>query len=252
MLVVLSQVSFVSGITAALIVLTALSTGLYLVFSFRKTKSKQTLALAFTIIAMGWIWASIAINFILNQINSGYLDEITYILIFVWAPSIGLAGTLYIVVSILKQEIMKPIGIIILLVTTIYLLIMYVFLPFRTLIRPSDIIKFTSLPNELPDASASGFLLYYSAISIFCIFLSGLIFFLTGLLSNIPLVKFRGVALGSGFLIFSFFVLFDTIFTLTDVYVLFFVRLLVISSFFILTLGITSPEFILKRLHISK
>ncbi|OLS24628.1 MAG: hypothetical protein HeimC3_19000 [Candidatus Heimdallarchaeota archaeon LC_3] len=250
----LSDISFVSGLTALLIVFTSIVLGIYLLSSYRKSKSYQTLSLGLTIFSVGWVWSSISMNFLLMIFDMDPLPRIHYVMVFAWAPVVGLIGTTYLVTSLLKPSLVKPLGIIVIVLGAIEIFLMYVLVPFTEIINLQDVIQFASgLPQEeLPDASAKGFLQIFSAIAIISMLISGLFFLYTGLKTDISFVKARGIFMGLGFSLFSPLILFDTLLNPDNVVFLLILRLLIITTLFIMAIGITLPGFIFNRFGISK
>jgi hypothetical protein len=251
----LTNLSFVSGLTALLIVVTSIGLGIYLILSYQKSKSSQTLALAATIFSVGWIWSSIAINFLLSTFGfTEFLPDLIYLLIFAWAPAVGLIGTTYLVTSLLKPSLLKPIGAIAIILCVIHLVLMYVLVPTDTFFSLDDVIKFDPLgTDELPDANADGLLRIFSLIAIIAILISGLFFLYTGLKTDISFVKARGLFMGIGFSAFAILITFDTITeSLGNVFLIVILRLSIVFVLFILAVGITLPGFIFNRFGISK
>ena len=251
----LSDISFVSGLTALLIVLTSIGLGLYLIFSYLKSKSYQTLSLGLTIFSVGWVWSALAINFILASMDRETIGEgdLVYVLIFAWAPALGLLGTTYLVTTLLKPSLLKPVGILAIILALIHLIVMYILVPTDQIVTLSDVITFSTVgPNDLPDASATGFLRIFSVIAIGAIFISGLFFLYTGIFSTISFVKARGLLMGVGFSSFAVLIIFDTVLALDDVFLILILRLLIVLVLFIMAIGITLPGFIFGRFGISK
>lgn len=251
----LSELSLVSGVTALLIVITSIAIALYLFLSYQKSKSNQTLALAATIFSIGWIWSSIAINFLLSSLlgSTDFLPDLIYLLIFAWAPAMGLLGTTYLVTSLLKPNLLRPIGVLAIILCIIHLVMMYVLVPASTFVKLEDVLTIVYATGELPNANAVGFLQIFSFIAIITILISGLFFLYTGLKTDIPFVKARGLFMGIGFTAFSILITFDTVTeSLENIFLLVILRLLIVFVLFILAIGITLPGFIFNRFGISK
>jgi hypothetical protein len=250
----LSELSLVSGVTALLIVITSIAVSLYLFISYQKSKSTQTLALAATIFSVGWIWSSIAINFLLSLLGSSdFLPDLIYLLIFAWAPAVGLLGTTYLVTSLLKPTMLKPIGVLAILLSILHLVTVYVLVPSSTFVKLENVLTIVYANNELPNANAVGFLQIFSFVAIIAILISGLFFLYTGLKTDISFVKARGLFMGVGFSAFAILITFDTITeSLENIFLLVILRLLIVFVLFILAVGITLPGFIFNRFGIAK
>lgn len=251
----LTDISFVSGLTALLIVVTSIAIGLYLFLSYQKSKSMQTLALAATIFSVGWVWSTLAVNFLLASFELDTLGEgdLMYVLIFSWAPAVGLLGTTYLVTSLLKPSLLKPIGFLAVLLSVLDLVVMYVLVPSGQIVTLNDVIKFSNVSSDnLPDASAAGFLQIFSLVAIVTILISGIFFLYTGIKTDIAFVKARGLFMGIGFSSFAVLIIFDTLLALDDIFLILVLRLLIVLVLFIMAIGITLPGFIFDRFGISK
>ena len=246
-----------SAVTAFLILLVSVILSIQLFFSYRKKKSKQTLTLAAIMISLGFVWVAICLNFILNMTGQSYVTKASdYALIIAWTPALGLVGISYLVFSFVKPELLRPVVSVALLITLLYLFLMYVGLPLG-LIEAQDvlIVNWSGIAEELPDATGRGVLLIYSFLVIIMLIIAGLMFLFTGLRTEIPLVRTRGLLMGIGFTFFGILVPLDTIVDINifgrfaAVILLIVVRSFIVISLLLIYTGVTLPKALFPKLE---
>jgi len=220
-----------------------------------KTKNPQTLALAIMVFGSCSGWLTAFINYILyftgNQLLTGTLYVyITFIFLSLVFPSIVYAG-----ISIIKPEQVKIWMLIsIALMLAIYIEV-FILLPLN-IIKISDLTTIAnSKLDNFPENSFNGFALIYIVLSIIAGITFGFLLVRFGLLSNFQLVRARGILIGSGLVVFSFFATIDTIFS-TELLsgstfdILIISRVFVIFGIVLTYIGITTPNFIKSYFNI--
>ena len=243
----------IDGASGALIVFLSLITGLYLILAYRRSKSKQTLALGFFLGIVCFSWFGVTINFFLVLTGNSVLPDMTYMLVIAWAIVFALVPLTYVIFSMLKTELVSYAVAISILIAIIYVLLMYVLVPFGV-IPLTDVFKVSYDPNSqlLPDSTYIGLSQLFVSIIIVLGLISGIFFVVTGLRTNIKYVKVRSIIFGIGFIIYISMATIDGLVVGPPLLVLLFVRIFLAIAVILNAIGITMPTFITKPLNIEK
>ena len=245
----LSNLAFASGLSSLMIVIIGWLLGLYLVKRYLSSPDNNTLALAVILISVGSVWIAIAINFILALLGDPFINELTYVFLLGWIPGVVGLAVGYVFMSIVKEEYLKPTMVIFAIFFVINTVINYVFIPLNILgLSPTSSITFTNTAGELPNGTTVGVFRLLSAVTIVIMFATALFFILTAVRTDIPLVKTRAGLLGTGFLIISILIIFDSLLDINDITILVLLRFLIVIGLFIMAMAITLPKRIFKNL----
>ena len=249
----LSTVAFASGLSSLLIVLIGLILGLYMLKRYLSSPDNNTLALAVILISVGSVWSAIAVNFIIALLAGSstpqYLEQIPYLMLVGWIPGVVGLATAYILVSIVREKYLKLTLLIFGIFFVLNTVIIYILIPLNVPgFKVDDALTFSTPADGLPNASTAGYFLILSVISIVIMLATALLFIVTALKTTIPLVKTRAGLLGTGFLLISVFLTFDSIIATDNLIILLTVRIIVVIGLFILAMAITLPKRIFKNL----
>ena len=246
----LTELAFYNSILGSLILVIGTFFSILILNSYRQNKSKQTLALAIMVFGSCSGWLTGLINFLLYFSGKSFLNDANYVYITFIFLTLVFPSIVYASVSIIKPSQLKIwMGISIVLMLVMYFQV-FVLLPLHSI----NITDITTIANSkidnFPENSFNGYALIYVILSIVAGLTFGVLLIRFGLLSDYQLVKARGILIGTGLVIFSFFAIIDSIFS-TDLLngdasfiVLIISRIFVIFGVIITYFGVTTPSFI--------
>lgn len=252
---VLTSLALLNATLASLIVIIGTIFSALILKSYLKTKNPQTLALAIMVFGSCSGWLTAFINYVLYFTGNPLLTGapyvyITFIFLSLVFPSIVYAG-----ISIVKPEQVKIWMIIsIVLMLAIYIEV-FIFLPLN-IIKISDLTTIAnSKLDNFPENSFNGFALIYIILSIIAGLIFGFLLIRFGLLSDFQLVRARGILIGSGLVLFSFFATVDTVFSTELIFgssfdILIISRVFVMIGILVTYIGVTTPNFIKSYFNI--
>lgn len=247
----LNDFAVIGGLTSLLIVFTTLIIVIYLLYAYFQQRKTLTLVLAFMIFAMGASWFGVTSNFILVSLDQVAFVGIPYMMLasfWIW----GSPTATYVATSFIKPEWTKILTGFFVLLALIFFTLIYILVPLN--IVPLDSV-FSSTPagsGGLPDAEFKGIIRLYLVVCIGTIVVCGIFFIFTAFKTEIPVVKARGILLGSGSILFGLAGFLDGGVDITSEPVLVIVRLLLITALISIFLSVTLPGFIFKRWGIDK
>lgn len=131
----------------------------------------------------------------------------------------------------------------------------FIFLPLN-IIKISDLTTIAnSKLDNFPENSFNGFALIYIILSIIAGLIFGFLLIRFGLLSDFQLVRARGILIGSGLVLFSFFATVDTVFSTELIFgssfdILIISRVFVMIGILVTYIGVTTPNFIKSYFNI--
>ena len=247
----LDSLSFISGSTGLLIVVVGYLLALYSFVLFLRSKSKQTLALAITLLCTSSVWLGVTVNFVLymtTQSETAYLTEMNYFILISWPIGILIPVTMFMTTSFIGESYQKLAVAITTIIGIIWLIIALALVPLNYIDIHTLFLVEGGGNGTLPDSSFKGLTLALTLLGLIIIAISGGLFLITGRSSQDRVAKLRGIYLGSGYLLFSFTSIGDA---LSDVvaseYFIVAVRLLVVLSFILISVAILKPKRIFEK-----
>ena len=249
----LSLAGSIDGISGTLIVLLSVIIGIYLLVIYKKTKSKQTLALGLFLGIVSFSWFGVAANFFLVITGNPVLPNMTYMLVIAWAIVFALVPLTYVIFSILKTELVPYAMAISILLALLYAFLMYILVPLGV-IPLNDVFQVTYNPNSqlLPDSTYVGLSQLFVTIIIVLGLISGIFFIITGLRTKIAYVKVRGIIFGIGLTVYVAMAMIDGLVVGPPLLLILAVRIILAIAVILNAVGITMPRFITKPLNIEK
>ena len=188
-------------LSGAFILLVGYSLSALIFLSYFKSKSRQTFALGITILSASSSWLGSVLSYVSLVATGSALPDSIYLFLFSWGVGIAFPGIIYVTVSILSPERTLAFTIPAIALALVYFSLIYVLYPIGVL-DLSAIIKITNIAG-IQESAFVGFSLLYALITILMGVIFGLFLVRYGLQSSIPSLRFRGLFMGAGLIVFA-------------------------------------------------
>ena len=222
-----------------------------------KSKNIQTLVFAIIVACAGLGWFVDVAN-LMNYFFFGSTTLSKGMIVFTSFSFVSLVFPciVYASFSIIKEEQVKIWTSIACLLTLLMYLEAFVLLPLK-IVKTTDLVIISHpFADGFSEVSYAGYGLFYIILTILSGIIFGIFIFRFGFYSQIPIAKVRGLFFGLGLIFFSFFSIGDSYFADdlrgTFFLLILFTRICIILSLFAVYIGVTTPNFILKKFNISQ
>lgn len=249
----LNELGFVNGVTGLLVVVVGIILGLYLVSAYRKRRSPQILGFALFILFSCFSWSAVTVNFLIAISENGtYLETSVYMYLVAWAAGLSILPISYVALSLLKEDMLKVGMILSGLLSALFIVVIYFLVP-AGILEITEVFNVPVPPTgALPDSSYQGIARIIVAILIIIVLLLGLSFLNIAIRTNINYVRFRGIFIGLGIILYSLMALIDGSADNPGTSILLIVRISLLLSMFLNTIGIIMPRFITRTFNAEK
>lgn len=247
---VLSELAKISGMSAFISVLIALTLGLIVLIKYIKTRQALIFNFFLCIVFTTSPWWPSGVGYFIWAITGVILPYQIYVLLGTVGVPIAILAWLNVYFSTLKPKLKKPVLIIYGILSIIFEVYLFYFVLFAPEAPVSTLLGIINDPLNPMNIDFKGFVLIFLGLSILTACITGFHFALNSMKKDEhPEIRWKGRFLLIAFLLFGISAIFDAIIEMGPVLLLI-MRILLVAANFLFYLGFILPKWSKKLLSI--